>query len=381
MPYVRQIVAEKANIINHNKKIYGTFAEVGAGQEVVNYFFKAGLASQTIAKSMSAYDMVFSDHIYGKSERYVCEQRLTQMLQHEFSLLESRLKRTRGKNTCFFTFANTAAVSTLKKGKDAYHHSWMGLRFQSKPGQKQYDEILLHVRLKDRTRLQQYEVLGVLGVNLIYTAFYKKKQSLALIQSFVDNFEKNRVEIDFLKCRGPSFKHIHSFSLNKELVRQELASFLVFTPYIQTPMDVFYEKPIILQSKACSRKESLSIKKNMKTSALFFTVLPSSQSSPPKKNQCIILHNNRYWHELIASIRQYTNKDIILHLSFKELCTFLNEKTYSSLSLLQVLGAFFDGKTKIFISEFQEKLIKDSKIKEIISFLIQKKLIIVKDVF
>ena len=378
MPYVRQIAAEKANIINHNKKIYGTFAEIGAGQEVVNYFFKAGLASQTVAKSMSAYDMVFSDHIYGKSERYVCEQRLTQMLQHEFSLLESRLKHTRGKHTCFFTFANTAAVSTLKKGKEGCHHSWMGLRFQSKPRQKQYDEILLHVHLKDRTRLQQYEVLGVLGVNLIYTAFYKKKYPLTLIQSFVDNFEKNRVEIDFLKCRGPSFKKKHDFSLNKELLRQELASFLVFTPYIQAPMDVFYEKPIVLQSTACSQKGNLSIKRNVKKSCLFFTVIPNLHSYSPKKNQNVILHNNRCWHELIAVIRQYTNKEIILHLSFKELCSFLNEKKYSSLSLLQILGAFFDGKTKIFVSDFQEKLLKDPKIKEITLFLMQKKLIILK---
>ena len=171
MPYLRQIAAEKANIINNNKKIYGAFAEIGAGQEVSNHFFKAGLASQTIAKSMSAYDMTFSDLIYGKASRYVCEERLTQMLNHEYSLLKNRLQKTKGKKCSFFAFADTVASSTIKKTKGGpRQHGWMGLRFQSRPMGPTSD-ILLHLHLKDRTRLQQYEVLGVLGVNLIHNVF------------------------------------------------------------------------------------------------------------------------------------------------------------------------------------------------------------------
>ena len=335
MPYVRQIVAEKANIINHNKKIYGSFAEIGAGQEVVNYFFKAGRSSSTVAKSMSAYDMVFSDLIYGKSDRYVCEKRLSQMLNHEYSLLENRLKKTKGKGTCFFTFADTVAVSTLKKDHISSHHGWMGLRFQSKPLQK-YDEILLHVNLKDRTRLQQYEVLGVLGVNLIYSAFYEKKTAPALISSLVDNFEKNRIEIDLIKCQGPSFKQAH-FSL--ELLKQDLTPILVFTPMIQAPLDVFYEKSLVLHTA-----NTPPIKKS---AALCFQL--TRQLTSASKTQNFIIHNTRYWYELKKALRQYTSKELHFCLSESEFKQLINKNTYPEQNLIEVMGAFFDKKTKLYV--------------------------------
>ncbi len=338
MPYVRQMVAEKANIINHNKKIYGTFAEIGAGQEVVNYFFKAGRASSTVAKSMSAYDMVFSDLIYGKAGRYVCEKRLSQMLNHEYSLLENRLKNTRGKNTCFFTFADTAAVSTVIKDHISSHHSWMGLRFQSQP-LKKYDEILLHVNLKDRTRLQQYEVLGVLGVNLIYSAFYKKKTASALVSSLVDNFEKNRIEIDLIKCKGPSFTKLQTTQLNLELLKQNLTPLVVFMPSIQAPLDVFYEKSLMLYTSPTA-----PIKK---PKALSFKLTRKLHS----KNQNLIIHNLRYWHELKKALRQYTSKELSFCLSENEFKQFIHQKTYPHHNLIQVMGKFFDKNTKLYVQK------------------------------
>ncbi len=338
MPYVRQMVAEKANIINHNKKIYGTFAEIGAGQEVVNYFFKAGRSSGTVAKSMSAYDMVFSDLIYGKSGRYVCEKRLSQMLNHEYSLLENRLKKTRGKNTCFFTFADTVAVSTLKKDLISSHHGWMGLRFQSKP-LKKYDEMLLHVNLKDRTRLQQYEVLGVLGVNLIYSAFYEKKTASALVSSLVDNFEKNRIEIDLIKCKGPSFTRLQTAQLNLELLKQNLTPIVVLTPTAQAPLDVFHEKSLVLHTS-----NTAPIKKS---TALSFKLTRKLQS----KNQNLIIHNTRYWYKLKKALRQYTSKDLHFCLSEQEFKQFISEKTYPNQNLIQVMGKFFDKKTKLHVKK------------------------------
>lgn len=338
MPYVQQIVAEKANIINHNKKIYGSFAEIGAGQEVVNYFFKAGRASSTVAKSMSAYDMVFSDLIYGKAGRYVCEKRLSQMLNHEYSLLENRLKKTKGKNTCFFAFADTVAVSTLKKDYITSHHGWMGVRFQSKP-LKKYDEILLHVNLKDRTRLQQYEVLGVLGVNLIYSAFYEKKTTSALISSLVDNFEKNRIEIDLIKCQGPSFSKLQTTRLNLELLKQGLTPIVVLNPTAQAPLDVFYEKSLILHTSKNS-----PIKK---PKALSFQLTRQLQST--SKNA--IIHNTRYWYELKKALRQYTSKELHFYLSENEFKQFISEKTYPDHTLIQVMGKFFDKKTKLYVKK------------------------------
>lgn len=378
MPYVRQIVAEKANIINHNKKLYGTFAEIGAGQEVVNYFFKAGLASQTVAKSISAYDMVFSDHIYGKATRYVCEERLSQMLKHEFSLLQNRLNKTKGRHCCFFAFANTSAVSTFIKGKEGRHHSWMGLWFQSSPLQKTHDEILLHVNLLDRTRLQQYEVLGVLGVNLIYTAFYKKKQQPSFITSLVDNFEHNRVEIDVLKCKGPAFKGINHTVLNKTLLQKNLTQCIVFNPGITAPIDAFYEKNIILYSQSISQKRKASLQKEFKNSALFLAVKGGPRNSI-KSSTKVICHKYRFWHELASEIRRYTNKQIILYLSMKELYSILNEKTYlnSGVNLMQAMGLLFDGSTQI-KAELSSKKPKNKLIPGIGGVFVQKGCIILK---
>ncbi|MGZ3749105.1 MAG: hypothetical protein ACXWRE_16370, partial [Pseudobdellovibrionaceae bacterium] len=156
----------KAHRINLNPAIYGTFAEIGAGQEVARHFFLAGKASQTIAKTISAYDMTFSDEIYGreKNGRYVCESRLEKMLNHEFSLLKERLHGKRGSSTQFFAFANTVATGSANDKK--FCHGWMGIRFQKHP-QGDFNDIILHVRMQDRYRLQQQEALGILGVNLI----------------------------------------------------------------------------------------------------------------------------------------------------------------------------------------------------------------------
>ena len=358
------------------KKIYGTFAEIGAGQEVVNYFFKAGLASQTVAKSISAYDMIFSDHIYGKAGRYVCEQRLSQMLKHEFSLLQNRLKKTKGPHCCFFAFANTSAVSTLTREKEGRHHSWMGLRFQPKPLHKTHDEILLHVNLLDRTRLQQYEVLGVLGVNLIYTAFYKRKQPSSLIASLVDNFENNRVEIDVLKCKGPSFKGMKNSTLNTTLLQKGLTQYIVLNPDITAPIDAFYEKNIILHSNPLSQKRKLELKQKFKISTLFLTIKGTKHSVSLNKD--VIFHKYRFWHELTSEIRHYTSKEIILHLSEKELYSLFNEKTYfnSNVSFIQAMGRLFDGKTRIIAEKIKQSQI--SHFSDIVRALIQKGFVILK---
>ena len=355
MPYVRQLVAEKANIINHNKKVYGAFAEIGAGQEVVNYFFKAGRASNTVAKSISAYDMTFSDLIYGKSKRYVCEKRLIQMLRHEYSLLQKRLKNTKGKTRCFFAFADTVAVSALERKLN--HHGWMGLRFQSKPLRK-YNDILLHMNFKDQTRLQQYEVLGVLGVNLIYTAFYEKKIPAKMISSLMDHFEKNRVEIDFIKCQGPDFKNISPLSLSLQLLKQNLTQLLVFSPNLQAPIDVFYEKPVFLYSdlRLPLQRFKNKARSHFKKPFLSFYVSKNLNKTHHLPKQTI-LHNCRHWFEIKNTLRQYTNKEIIVCMSLKELKDFFHEKNYKpSYNLIQALGLFFDKKTKILVTADKKQL-------------------------
>ena len=385
MPYLKQIAAEKANIINRNKNIYGSFAEIGAGQEVVNCFFKAGLASQTVAKSMSAYDMVFSDLIYGKAERYVCEERLLQMLNHEYKLLQDRLGKTRGADTCFFAFADTAASSTFAQNKTAAHHGWMGVRFQSNPRAK-YSEILLHLNLMDRARLQQYEALGVLGVNLIHTAFYgKASQKNLLIKSLVDNFEKSRVEIDALKCQGFGFTSIDPISLNLELLRQNITNIVVFAPKVLAPADAFYDKALLLYTDKTSLKEIKKAEKKIKSAVkenltAFITLKhPASKASAfAKKHIPVIVHRSLYWHELKNTLRRFSEKPFVLCLSLKELDCFLDEKSYlkKGMTLISALGLFFDSKTKIFTPVEKKTLLLRYKNKNYVKGLIEKNLIL-----
>src|SRR6188474_2874788 len=160
---------QKALAINLDPRFYGTFAEIGAGQEVVRWFFRAGAAAGTIAKSISAYDMAVSDAIYGKAERYVCRQRLEAMLDYEHALNLGRLGEVRGETTAFFTFADTVSARNYKGTNEC--HGWMGVKFQSRP-RDQDSQIIIHVRMLDGENALQQEALGIVGVNLLHGAFF-----------------------------------------------------------------------------------------------------------------------------------------------------------------------------------------------------------------
>lgn len=237
----------KALELNLNPQIYGTFAEIGAGQEVARFFFQAGKASQTIAKTISAYDMVYSDEIYGKeaSGRYVCESRVRKMLEKEFHLLHRRLDNTRGPNTTFFAYANTVATGDQKK---RFSHGWMGVRFQKKP-LGPHNEIIIHVRLLDRFRLQQQETLGVLGVNLVDAAFNATAQQADLVPALIDNIREGQAAIDMVVTSGPDLEHLNNHLLNLELVRRGLAEAILFGPdeSILSVSDVIFGKPLLIQ--------------------------------------------------------------------------------------------------------------------------------------
>lgn len=366
MPYVKQIATEKANIINRDKRVYGTFAEIGAGQEVAQHFFKAGLSSQTVAKSMSAYDMTISDLIYGKSKRYVCEQRLIQMLDHEYQLIDSRLKKNRGPQSCFFSYANTVAVSTVHKDIIKNREGWMGLRFQPNPLSKS-SQILLHLNLMDQTRLQQYELLGVLGVNLIYTAFYNRSSHTNMIKSLVDNFEKIRVQIDILKCEGSAFRGWDTDKVHLELIKQDLTPMVAFDPNPIALCDLIYAKSVLVYSEkqACKKSnEHLQfLNKKLKTKLTPLLILPKSlEKSVPKASHPVLIHNFKKWYELKDSIRKHTDKEIIFHVSMEELLKFFDDKVYShsERTFLETIGHFFDKKTKLFIPQTKKKILNQT---------------------
>ncbi len=241
---------EKALVINRDDAQYGTFAEIGAGQEVARYFFQAGLASHTIAKTISAYDMIFSDAIYGreKNGRYVCEPRVGKMLEHEFNLLLERLNEKRGNNTCFFAFADTIATQS---GAHKNNHGWLGIRFQASPRGPSND-IILHVRMLDQLRLNQQEALGTLGVNLVYGAIYSHNHVGDFITSLTDNIKGGRIEIDMIRAEGPQLQTINTYQLNLELLHQDLAPAVLFVASGSPaqPSEMFFKKPLIVKRLA-----------------------------------------------------------------------------------------------------------------------------------
>jgi len=241
-----QTTRNKALEINKAAQFYGSFAEIGAGQEVARHFFQAGLASQTVAKSMSAYDKTFSDSIYGKGSRFVSEERLMKMLSHEYDLLEERLPE-RKRTTCFFAFANTVATSSHEEVPSC--HGWMGIRFQHRPDGPTND-MVLHVRMLDRLRLQQQDALGILGVNLIHAAFRLiESDGAELISSLIDNLSRDRIEVNFIRFTGPDVEHIDNRLMSLELVRQNLTRAVLFSPKGDSLSlaDTLYKKNVLIQ--------------------------------------------------------------------------------------------------------------------------------------
>lgn len=215
---------QKALEINLDPNIYGSFAEIGAGQEVARYFFQAGAAAGTIAKTISAYDKVVSDRIYGpEASRYVCESRLVKMLDHEYELLENRLEDERP-DTAFFAFAdNVSAINYHKTNKG---HGWMGLRFQTQ-AQEGYNDVLLHVKMQDPNTLQQQQAIGILGVNLIYACFRYHHDYQLLIDSLTDGLS-GRIEIDMIRFEGPTFSNFDNRLAALELVKQGITRVTLF---------------------------------------------------------------------------------------------------------------------------------------------------------
>ena len=219
---------QKAFIVNMQTNMYGSLAEIGAGQEVARFFFQAGGASQTVAKSMSAYDMAFSDAIYGKETngRYVCQSRLEKMLSHEYGLVHERLAHTKGKEHRFFAFANTVATKSMfSKGEG---HGWLGVRFQREIGGPTHD-ISIHVRLLDSDILAQQSALGIIGVNLIYLASFFHADPHELLEILTDNLTLPRIEINMIDMSGIDFKNIDNRLLNLALVEKGLTKAILFS--------------------------------------------------------------------------------------------------------------------------------------------------------
>src|SRR5256884_6195988 len=236
----------KALKINLDPRWYGTFAEIGAGQEVVRWCFGVGGAAGTIAKSMSAYDMKVSDAIYGHAERYVSRGRLQAMLDQEFDLDVERLAKERGDNTSFFAFADTVAAQSYRGVNEC--HGWMGIKFQSRAND-QPSQIVMHVRMLDSEASLQQEALGIVGVNLCYGAFFLSHVPEELIESLLDKLTTGRVEIDMFELSGIEFRNVDNRIIALKLVQLGLSGAAMFGAKreVLQPSDVLHNKAVLVE--------------------------------------------------------------------------------------------------------------------------------------
>ena len=246
MPEAKLDTTQKAQAINFDRNKYGTFAEIGAGQEVARWFFQVGGAAGTVAKSMSAYDMAVSDAIYGNAERYVSQDRLLHMLDHEYDLLNERLSADRGGETRFFVYANTVSARSFSHQQDG--QGWMGIRFQANPMAPPND-IIMHVRLLDEENLKQQEAVGILGVNLVHGAMEYPDDPHRILEELLDGLEPWRAEVGMLRFSGPDFEAVDNRIMALELVQQGHAKATLFNAdgEVVHPTEVLYHKPIIVE--------------------------------------------------------------------------------------------------------------------------------------
>src|SRR5579862_9393063 len=237
---------QKALRINLDPLFYGTFAEIGAGQEVARWFFKVGAAAGTISKSMSAYDMAVSDAIYGRCKRYVSRERLQGMLDHEHSLNFERLQSARRDSTAFFAFANTVAARNYLGTNEC--HGWMGVKFQAHP-RDDNSQIIIHVRMLDHENDLQQETLGIVGVNLLYAAFFLHHKPELILESLLDNLTTKRIEIDMIEFSGIEFRHVDNRVMSLKLVQLGLSGAAMFGPKgeVLQPSEILRKRPILVE--------------------------------------------------------------------------------------------------------------------------------------
>ncbi|WP_299680284.1 TonB-dependent receptor [uncultured Tenacibaculum sp.] len=377
----------KALRINLNANIYGTFAEIGAGQETARNFFRAGGASGTIAKAMSAYDKDFSDAIYGIEDdrRYVTESRLKKMLRHEINLIEDRLDRKKHPEKLFFSYANT--VTTIDFAKKFKGHGWVGIRFQLDP-LEDYNEIVLHLRFKETEARLQQETLGTLGVNLIYGAFYLNDNPKELLKSFYDNIDKDKLEIDMINFSGPRFMYVDNRLMSLQLVKNGMTNAVMFGPDGNNllPAQVLYKKNILalrgsfrpvtkvnMDMYEKSKVQFLNEKKvNPEKTQIIFEITLSNLRAEGEINerdfldraellcslgQNVMITNYQEYYRLVEYFSEFTKERMALAMGVNNLVQIFDEKYYRNVSggILEAFGKLFYKDLKIYLYPYKDK--------------------------
>ena len=384
---------QKALEINLNPKIYGSFAEIGAGQETVRFFYRAGAASGTVAKAMSAYDKEMSDSIYGIEEnrRYVTQARLKKMLDHEMKLMKERLVHDHYKEKAFFTYANT--VTTIDYSKKNEGQGWIGLRFKLNAEEEKANEIIFHVKFKENSAALQQETLGVLGVNLIYGAYYYYDNPRRLIKSLYDTLDKDQLEIDMINFRGPQFKYVDNRLMSLQLVRNGMTDVAVFNPQGKNilPADLLYKKNIfairgsfrpfmnvnmdmfkggleIFKQEENVRPDNTEILFEITLSNLIASGFEGELNERDFLDRTDIIGNLGYnviisnfseYYKLVDYFSQFTRNQtkIGLTMGVNNLVEIFNEQYYADLpgGIMEAFGKLFKKDVKIYLYPFLDK--------------------------
>jgi hypothetical protein len=246
----------KALSLNLDESIYGTLAEIGAGQEVARWFLSVGAASGTVAKTISAYDKKVSDAIYGGGTRYVSRERLLAMLDHEYQRLLELLNTTEGKGKRFFAFADTIAARNYKG--DNEQHGWVGIRFQIEPGAPP-SQMLLHINLRDPAAQLQQQAIGTLGVNLIYAAYCQRADIAMFLMGLYDDLSIDRIEIDVIELEGPAFMNQDAGAWCLALLDRHMSHAIVFDDKARViePSSLLRKRPLLVMRGTFDKTELL----------------------------------------------------------------------------------------------------------------------------
>ncbi len=371
----------KALRINLDPTIYGSFAEIGAGQEVARTFFQAGGASGTIAKTISAYDMSFSDNIYGPSAtgRYVSEDRLLKMLHTEAHDLTSVLKDNAKPNTRFFVFADT--VTTINYTKDKEGQGWMGVRYQLSSKGKA-NETILHVRMLENDGLLQQQTLGILGTNLIYACFHHHEHPNTFLQSLMDSLSSDQIEITMIRMSGPDLDYVDNRLLGVQLVKNGMAPAIIFDAkgQLQHPGNMLYKKNV-MAFRGSFRPITYVGLDMIKNSYRLFKKDPdyykddtitlcemtinnllndgdfSEQDFLDRVDilngigQNVMVSNYQYYYKLVSYFSQFQIKNLRIVIGFPTLQKVFDKKYYKSLKggILEAFGKLFTDNMKLYV--------------------------------
>jgi hypothetical protein len=374
----------KALAINLDPRRYGTFAEIGAGQEVVRWFFRVGGAAGTIAKSISAYDMAVSDAIYGHTERYVARKRLQAMLDHEHQLNLERLRDARGDTTAFFAFSDTVSARNFAGTNDC--HGWIGVKFQAHP-RDQDSQIIIHVRMLDNENQLQQEALGIVGVNLLYGAFFLHHDPERLVESLIHNLTTDRIEIDMIEFSGIEFRSVDNRVMSLKLVQLGLSGAAMFGAHGQVlqPSEVLHRRPVLVErgsfrpvtrvnmdmlssahdafSKSLAANPDadgprepvqlleITMRNLMASGEIDYRDFLARADMMAATGKIVLISDYFEYYRLAAYLRRYTNQRIGIAMGAGSLLELFDEKYYAHLEggILESFGRLFKNDLKVYV--------------------------------